>query len=108
MSLFREDFIEWIVAAYQKILGVPFEYNNTMEVWNRNKEFNSNCAVITFVNQGTSQIIINQSLKLAPGAAVSFDGEKNEKDTTLYRVTFVNSGHTENEVCVIKKYYNRS
>lgn len=63
----------------------------------------SNCAEIAFINFGATTVVINNGLPLAPGASVSFNGNQNELDTTIYTLTFPPTGN--NNCVVIRKYY---
>lgn len=104
LNIVKEDFVNWCVAVYNKLLGMPLTYNNSFEVWSDSQTIRSFCCEITFINQGDSTLIINGSAIVQAGSSIGFDGKKNEKDTTLYRIAF--TGGTVNSCCIIKKYYN--
>lgn len=61
----------------------------------------SNCNAIAFINNGTIPVTIDK-FSLAPGASLSIDGNAQEKNTTVYRITF--GGLATGLLTVIRKY----
>jgi Na+-transporting NADH:ubiquinone oxidoreductase subunit NqrF len=53
---------------------------------NQNIEVISNCNAITFINNGTLAIVINNILEIPAGGSVAIEGNANEIDTTTYNV----------------------
>jgi hypothetical protein len=63
----------------------------------------SKCNAITFLNVGTTNVLIN-NVRLTPGANLSIQGNAGEIDVTEYRLDFgTNTGANGNLVQVIKK-----
>ena len=63
----------------------------------------SDCADITFFNSGTSTIILNNSLSIAPGTSLSITANVNEIDRTTYNYYFTGAG--TNILIVFRKIY---
>lgn len=78
------------------------KYYNDIVQYTAPKQVTSNCACITFVNDGTATMLIN-GYPLAAGVGVSFAGNDWEMDVTHYNITFLGAGTT---VCsVFRKVY---
>ena len=56
--------------------------------YNYSYQVRSDCNDITFYNSGGVNITLNSSLVLNPGASISFSGNEQEIDTTIYTWTF--------------------
>ena len=70
--------------------------------YKENGSVRSDCSDITFYNSGNSFLTINGALPLAPGQSISFNGNYNEIDRTIYYYSFVgNSG----SVTIFRKIY---
>lgn len=46
----------------------------------------SNCNAITFINNGTLAIVINNILEIPAGGSIAIEGNENEIDTTTYNL----------------------
>lgn len=81
------------------------EYNIDMQTYTQSGKIVSDCNGIEFINQGTSNLVINSALKLAPQGSWSSDGNELETDRTPYTITFDNTGINN---CVVnrKNYLN--
>lgn len=86
------------------VLPQTVKYNNNIQAFNQSQPVYGNCAEITFINQGTSNVLINGSLILLPTQAIGFDGKKYELDETIYNIIFQGAG--VNNCAVIRKFYN--
>lgn len=94
------------VGQPSPVIVVPHEvkYNNNIQAFNQAQAVFSGCAEIAFINQGTSNVLLNGSLILLPTQAISFDGKKFELDETIYNIVFQGAG--VNNCAVIRKFYN--
>lgn len=63
----------------------------------------SDCADITFQNNGTSDVIINNGFTLSPSTILSITANENEIDNTIY--TFYFQGTAPNNLIVLRKVY---
>lgn len=63
----------------------------------------SDCADITFFNSGTTTIVLNNSLSIAPGTSISITANKDEIDRTIYTYYFTGVG--TNILIVFRKIY---
>lgn len=79
------------------------DYKIDILTLNSQQEVRSDCADITFFNNGTSIITLNNAVTLPAGSSISFTANKGEIDRTIYRISFSNTG---NKFCTIfrKKY----
>ena len=68
-----------------------------------NGSVKSNCADITFINQGTSIVTVNNAISLLSGQSVSITANTGELDTTTYNFYFDTSG--TNTLVVVRKIY---
>jgi len=50
------------------------------------------CNAIVFINQGTSNVFINDIFTLLPFASLKFSGNQNEVDETVYKIAFASGG----------------
>lgn len=83
----------------------PIPFNIAFQVYTQNQQsIISQCAEITFINNGTTDLTLNNSLVLKPTQSLSIGSEQYEKDTTIYTISF--SGVTGNQCTIIRKYYN--
>lgn len=72
-----------------------------------NGSVKSDCADITFYNQGTSNITLNNSVVIFPGSSISFTANYNEIDRTNYFFTFnyTGTGVRIDTLIVLRKIY---
>lgn len=69
------------------------------------KQIESDCVAIGFLNQGTSNIIINKGLILKPNDPLfSISMDRGYIDKTLYNINFFGGG--DNNLLVIRTYFN--
>lgn len=81
----------------------PVLYNNVFQLYQNSDYVESNCAEIIFINNGTSNVTLNNTLLLQPTQSFSTDGKNGEMDTTRYNLDFGVSGN--NSCVVIRKMY---
>lgn len=62
-----------------------------------------NCNTIQFVNNGTSNVIINQSATIIPGASLNIEGNENEIVITPFNISFSGAG-TNNCLVIVKTF----
>lgn len=98
---FVTDFFNRLSA----VLDRTKRYNITFDVRNTPDQVVSACAEISFRNQGEATVIIQSAAILLPGEFISLDGKQNEKDTTNYRIGFINTGSQLQSCLVVRKYY---
>lgn len=85
-------------------METPIKYNITFQQYTQNQNsVISNCAEITFINNGTSNLLLNNTLELKPTQSLTITAEQYEMDTTIYQVTF--DAFTGNKCTIIKKNY---
>ena len=68
-----------------------------------NGSVKSDCADITFINQGTSTVVVNNAIWLLSGQSVSITANAGEIDTTTYNFYF--DGVGTNKLIVVRKIY---
>lgn len=78
-------------------------YYNDLAIYQIGKYITSDCADITFLNSGTSNVVVNQAITLLPNQSIQFNCNQNEIDTTNYNIYF--SGTGANSCTVIRKMY---
>lgn len=76
------------------------KYKTEFQQYNTSQEVQSNCNVITFVNNAGSAITVNNYPLAASGGTLQIAGNAGEIDTTTYKV---NCGTTAGNWWVIKK-----
>ena len=64
----------------------------------------SDCADITFFNQGTTDVILNSAVSITPGNSLSLTANNAEIDRTLYNYRFSNLPGI-NKLVVFRKVY---
>jgi archaellum component FlaF (FlaF/FlaG flagellin family) len=72
--------------------------------YNYNYQVKSDCNDITFYNSGGVNLTINSSLVLTPGASISFSGNEQEIDTTIYSWNFP-AGVGVKSITIFRKIY---
>lgn len=77
-------------------------FNDIVSVYD-NKILESNCNEVAFINMGTTAALLNYVLPLGAGQSISFDGKKDEMDTTRYNISF--PAGTGGQVYMIRKVY---
>ena len=77
-------------------------YYNDMVQYTKPTQIISECAEITFYNQGVTTMIIN-GITFAPLTGIAFDGKDGELDTTRYNLNFTGAG--QNQCFVVRKVY---
>lgn len=70
-----------------------------------NNSVKSDCADITFYNQGQEDVTINNGVILLSGSSISFNANENEIDKTIYNFVFGNTGAVKQLVVFRKIYY---
>jgi hypothetical protein len=80
------------------------EYNVNFASYVQSQFVDSNCSEILFINNGTSNVLLNSTLVLAPNASFSGDGKAGEIDVTRYNIVFAPGGI--NNCVVVRKFYN--
>lgn len=65
----------------------------------------SNCGDITFYNFGTSKVVLNNAITLINNQSITFSGNYNEIDRTIYQFKFIPFGTNINRLIVIRKIY---
>jgi len=65
----------------------------------------SDCADITFFNQGTSNVILNSAVTITPGNSLSLTANNAEIDRTLYNYRFDTTPGIINKLVVFRKVY---
>jgi archaellum component FlaF (FlaF/FlaG flagellin family) len=72
--------------------------------YNYNYQVRSDCNDITFYNSGGVNLTLNSSLVLTPGASISFSGNEQEIDTTIYTWVFP-AGAGVKSITIFRKIY---
>lgn len=79
------------------------KYKIELNQYSENIMITSKCNAITFLNVGTTNVLIN-NITIVPNANLSIQGNANEIDATEYRLDFgTNTAASGNLVQVIKK-----
>lgn len=69
----------------------------------QNQDVRSDCADITFFNQGAATVILNNTLSIPALSSISFTANAGEIDRTIYNVRFQGSGIAN--LIVFRKIY---
>ena len=83
-------------------MACRIEYYNDISIYHIGQYIQSDCADITFLNTGTSNVNVN-GIVLLPNQSLAFNANFNEIDTTKYSIFF--SGTGANSCTVIRKMY---
>jgi hypothetical protein len=83
-------------------MACRIEYYNDISIYQIGQYIQSDCADITFLNTGTSNVNVN-GIVLLPNQSLAFNANFNEIDTTKYSIFF--SGTGANSCTVIRKMY---
>lgn len=65
----------------------------------------SDCADITFYNNGGTNIILNNSILISPGNSLTLSANFNEIDITIYQYYFIPNPPRTNKLVVFRKIY---
>lgn len=67
----------------------------------------SDCADITFYNQGNSKVLLNNSVTINAGQSLTLSANANEIDRTIYTYSFNTTGLTtiNNKLIIFRKVY---
>lgn len=79
------------------------KYYNDIAIVQIGQYIKSDCSDITFLNTGTSNVILNQAITILPNQSVQFNCNQNEIDTTNYNIFFRGTG--SNSCTIIRKLY---
>jgi hypothetical protein len=71
----------------------------------QNGSVKSDCADITFFNQGTTNITLNNGLIIYSGQSINFSANNNEIDRTIYNFYFSTGSGLVNKLIVLRKIY---
>ena len=65
------------------------KYKITIQQWNENKIFKQGdkCNAITFINKSNTNVPVINGYPLAIGESLSIQGNENEIDTSIYKVS---------------------
>jgi hypothetical protein len=78
-------------------------YYNDISIVQIGQYVKSDCSDITFLNTGTSNVVLNQAITILPNQSVQFNCNKDEIDVTNYNIFF--SGAGANSCTIIRKLY---
>lgn len=78
-------------------------YYNDISVFQIGQFIQSDCSDITFYNNGTANVIVNQAITLLPNQSIAFSANADEMDVTKYSISF--SGAGTKSCTVIRKLY---
>jgi hypothetical protein len=79
------------------------EFNIDFQTFVKPASISTGVAAITFFNQGTASVVINGTVTLATGISLAVEGNTNEIDVSVYRITFTGGG--TQQLVVVRKYY---
>lgn len=78
-------------------------YYNDIAIIQIGQYVKSDCSDITFLNTGTSNVVLNQAITILPNQSVQFNCNKDEIDVTNYNIFFTGTG--ANSCTIIRKLY---
>lgn len=81
------------------------QYKFDILTYYTNDSVRSDCADITFYNQGATAVILNNSIRIPAGASLSLSANFNEIDRTIYTFYFIASGTASQKLVVFRKVY---
>lgn len=82
---------------------------DSIEINTNGQAVESNCADITFINYGTSTLLVNNAIRIPPPATagqfnfINIAGNRGEIDRTKYICHFVTGG--TNDAVIIRRNY---
>lgn len=90
---------------FSKSTGQPYQrYYVETKVFYTTANIGSDCNDITFINSGTTNLVIAE-VPLLPNQSLRISGNRGEIDTTQYQLTFATPINTGNQLIVIRKLY---
>ena len=90
---------------FSKSTGQPYQrYYVETKVFYTTANIGSECNDITFINSGTTNLVIAE-VPLLPNQSLRISGNRGEIDTTQYQLTFATPINTGNQLIVIRKLY---
>lgn len=90
---------------FSKSTGQPYQrYYVETKVYYTTANIGSDCNDITFINGGTTNLVISD-VPLLPNQSLEISGNSGEIDTTQYQLTFATPINTGNLLIVIRKLY---
>jgi len=90
---------------FSKSTGQPYQrYYVETKVYYTTANIGSDCNDITFINGGTTNLVI-ADVPLLPNQSLRISGNRGEIDTTQYQLTFATPINTGNLLIVIRKLY---
>jgi len=84
---------------------MPQNYKIDFLSYTDDNSVRSDCADITFVNNGATTIILNNTISIAPGSSLSLAANAGEIDRTIYNFYFITSGTRAKRLVVFRKIY---
>ncbi len=81
------------------------QYKNDFLNYYTDTAVKSECADITFINQGSTNVTINSALLLRPGNSITLSANAQEIDLTIYNIQFTSVPGLSNQLIVIRKIY---
>jgi hypothetical protein len=90
---------------FSKSTGHPYQrYYVETKVYYTTANIGSECNDITFINGGTTNLVI-ADVPLLPNQSLRISGNRGELDTTQYQLSFATPINTGNLLIVIRKLY---
>jgi hypothetical protein len=90
---------------FSKSTGESYQrYYIETKVFYTTANIGSDCNDITFINTGTTNLVIAE-VPLLPNQSLRISGNRGELDTTQYQLTFATPINTGNQLIVIRKLY---
>ena len=90
---------------FSKSTGEAYQrYYVETKVFYTTANIGSDCNDITFINAGTTNLVIGE-VPLLPNQSLRISGNRGEIDTTQYQLTFATPINTGNQLIVIRKLY---
>jgi len=90
---------------FSKSTGEAYQrYYVETKVFYTTANIGSDCNDITFINAGTTNLVIAE-VPLLPNQSLRISGNRGELDTTQYQLTFATPINTGNQLIVIRKLY---
>lgn len=90
---------------FSKSTGQPLQrYYVETKVYYTTANIGSDCNDITFINAGTTNLVIAE-VPLLPNQSLRISGNRGEIDTTQYQLSFATPINTGNQLIVIRKLY---
>lgn len=91
--------------SFSKSTGQPLQkYYVETKVFYTTANIGSDCNDITFINGGTTNLVI-ADIPLLPNQSLRISGNRGEIDTTQYQLTFATPINTGNLLICLRKLY---